>query len=560
MADPQIIDPHSYPGRPWPLSTLTTVVTDNYLLRGYRALQSRLNPDTLFFLGDLFDGGREWKTSRGKFVDPKWGRQRSGDEKKWVDTWHSKYGEDYWLKEYERFGDIFFDHYNDGGDAPGKWQRGKKMIASLPGNHDLGFGAQVQIPVRDRFEAFFGDVNRVDVVGNHTFVSVDAVSLSADTSEFKDAKDLTPIYGPVNDFLDGVKDMKRKAVQKELALWHGGDTGLQYDHRVEDLISADLGRLPKHDPSPGTANFPTILLSHVPLWREAGTPCGPQREHWPPTKPAKGSSGPVSPDNRNALTIAGGYQYQNVLSMSDSNKLLDKVGDVVNVFSGDDHDYCEVVHAHSYGSVLEITVKSLSMAMGVPTPGFQMVSLWNPVDEKGNTIAGAKTATLQTHMCLLPNQFHTYMKYVGFIIFSLVLLAVRAMLVPVLNLTPFALDPEATRPQHALLPTTSKSKLDPPDLRSSSSTNLLSTSSSSLGARNRSSSLTANGRWQAAPSKRRGGGMGPRINLDEDFYDTRRGRTDGRRVLGVVGREMWTSTWRVVWMACLFFVWLARER
>ena len=557
VADPQIIDPHSYPGRPWPLSTLTTVITDNYLLRSYRALQSRLSPDSVFFLGDLFDGGREWKTSRGKFVDPKWGRQRGSEEKRWVDTWHSKYGEDYWLAEYERFGDIFFDHFNEGGDVPGGWQRGKKLVASLPGNHDLGFGAQVQVPVRDRFEAFFGDANRVDVVGNHTIVSVDTVSLSADSSEYKDMKDLAPIYGPVNDFLDGVKSMKRKAVQEELALWHGLESGMRYDHHVEELVGADLDRLPKHDPGPGTADFPTILLSHVPLWREAGTPCGPLREHWPPTKPPKGSTDPVIPDHRNALTIAAGYQYQNVLSPADSNKLLDKIGNVINVFSGDDHDYCEVVHAHSSGSVLEITVKSLSMAMGVPTPGFQMVSLWNPVDENGNTIAGAKSQTVQTHLCLLPNQLHTYMKYVGFIIFSLVLLAIRAMLVPVLNLTPFALEPRTT-PAHSILPTSSKSKLEPPELRSHNSSANLSSSSSSLGARNRASSLTANGRWQS--SKRRGGGLGPRINLDEDFYDTRRGRTDGRRVLGVVGREMWTTTWRVAWMAVVFWVWLARER
>src|SRR6478609_5720087 len=96
VADPQIIDPHSYPGRPWPINPLTVLITDNYLRRGYRAMQRLLHPDSLFFLGDLFDGGREWKTREGKFVDPKWGRGRSKDEKKLVESWHNKYGEDFW--------------------------------------------------------------------------------------------------------------------------------------------------------------------------------------------------------------------------------------------------------------------------------------------------------------------------------------------------------------------------------------------------------------------------------------------------------------------------------
>ena len=570
VADPQLIDPHSYPGRPWPLSSLTTLVTDNYLLRGYRALQTHLAPDSVFFLGDLFDGGREWKTQRGKFVDPRFGKQRSGEEARWVDTWHRKYGEDYWMHEYKRFGDIFFKHFNDGGEAPGNWQRGRKLVASLPGNHDLGFGAQVQVPVRDRFEAFFGDVNRVDVVGNHTIVSVDTVSLSADSSEYKNTQDLTPIYGPVNKFLDGVGAAKRKAVQEEMSAWYEMDRKLQYDHRVEELDKSNLDRFPHNDPGAGAAELPTILLSHVPLYREPGTPCGPRREHWPPAQPPKGQSGPVNPDHRNAISISAGYQYQNVLSPEDSAKLIEKVGNVVHVFSGDDHDYCEIVHAEARGGVREITVKSLSMAMGVPTPGFVMASLYNPVDAKGNRIPDAPAQTMQTHLCLLPNQFNTFMKYAGFIVVSLVLLAVRAMLVPVLSLTPFALGPSEAFPANGgLLPVSAKDKdkLDPPDLRPNTPNNNLSSSSSAWGARAPNSSVTANGRWQSSKRvarQRPGGGSrwlgGPRIHLDEGFYDTRRGGTNGRQVLGVVGREMWTTTWRVTWMAVLFWVHLARER
>lgn len=581
LADPQIIDPHSYPSRPWPLAALTVLITDNYLRRGYQSLQAGLRPDSVFFLGDLFDGGREWKTRQGNFVDPKWGRGRSGEEKSWVGTWHKWYGEDFWLNEYIRFGDIFFNGFKEGGETAGAWQRGRKLVASLPGNHDLGFGAQVQVPVRDRFEAFFGDVNRVDVVGNHSIVSVDTVSLSADTSEYINAHDLRPIYGPPLQFLEDVQGLKKKAMDEELSVWFGKDRGLKHNHVVQEFDSADLGSFPKPKTLMEEADLPTILLSHVPLYREPGTPCGPNREHWPPTKPPAGQAAPVKPDHRNAISVAKGYQYQNVLSDVDSMNLIKKIGNVVHAFSGDDHDYCEVVHKADKGSVKEITVKSNNMAMGIPTPGFLMVSLWNPVDEAGRPIGGAAAEgkpTLQTHLCLLPNQIHTYMKYVSFIVVSLVLLALRALLVPVLNLTPFALGPETPKPKKGgFLPRYSDKKQDPPVQATygSGGTSGTSTHRFPSAARARGSSLSSGGgsaQWQAASkrsdSKKWRWGDGPRIRLDEEYYypDAGRKKDDGskgglgaRRTVGVVGREMWTCTWRVAWMAVLVWVWLTRS-
>ncbi|KAM5355257.1 hypothetical protein ACJ41O_001903 [Fusarium nematophilum] len=588
VADPQLIDPHSYPGRPWPLNPLTVAITDNYLRRGYNAMQRRLHPDSLFFLGDLFDGGREWKTRQGKFVDPKWGRHRSKSEKKLVQTWHNKYGEDFWLHEYERFGDIFLNGWNDGGEAPGSWQRGRKLVASLPGNHDLGFGAQVQVPVRDRFGAFFGDVNRVDVVGNHTIVSVDTVSLSADTSEYKHNHDLRPIFEPVNHFLDSVKATKRRAVEEELRHWHDVDGGLRYPHDVEELGRSNPAWAAKPDPDaegetipdPEGPEFPTILLTHVPLYRAPGTPCGPKREHWPPTKPSQGHDDPVFPDERNAIKVVAGYQYQNVLNEADSVKLVTSVGNVKHVFSGDDHDYCEVVHSEAKENVREITVKSMSMAMGVPTPGFLMVSMYNPVDAKGKPLPGAPEQTLQTHLCLLPNQIHTYMEYVVFIVVTLVLLALRAFLVPALSLTPFALQPERASAS-AVLPMY-KDKMDPPEAFPSRMTSSSGTSAHHLPSRlSAAAPRNANGRstspipstsprWQArrGPGAGRGarrwgwgGDGGPRIHLDNSFFDTgsRERRVGGRRALGVVGRELWTTTWRVAWMVVLFWVYLTRS-
>src|SRR5215471_16798705 len=83
IADPQLVDPHTYPGRPWPLSSLTIFFADLYLFRASSLLQQKLRPDTTFFLGDLFDGGREWATAT-----------TSSPEER-----YKGYGNDVWMKE-----------------------------------------------------------------------------------------------------------------------------------------------------------------------------------------------------------------------------------------------------------------------------------------------------------------------------------------------------------------------------------------------------------------------------------------------------------------------------
>ncbi|KAI1138211.1 cell division control protein [Hypoxylon sp. FL0543] len=580
VADPQIIDPHSYPGRPWPINPLTVIITDNYMRRSYTQLQKVLHPDTVFFLGDLFDGGREWKTAQGNFDDPEWAKDhRPAEEKKYLKAWHRKYGEDFWLQEYKRFGDIFYDNWNLGGVYPSPWQRGRKLISSLPGNHDLGFGAEVKVPARHRFSAYFGEPNRVDVIGNHTFVSVDTVSLSADTSSVKDKVDLRSIYAPAQEFLKEVKATKRRAVQKEVRFWRGDLEDLTWEMKVEDLSTADYSHPPTLDLGEDAPDFPTILLTHVPLYRDPGTPCGPMREHWPPAKPPKGQISPVLPDHRNAISVSGGYQYQNVLNMEDSVNLIKSIGNTIHAFSGDDHDYCEVVHSPELESVKEITVKSLSMAMGVPTPGFQMVSLYNPIDGQGNPLPGSPKTTLQTHLCLLPKQLSTYMTYAVLGFFTLLILIARAFLVPILNLEPFALDPvQNTR---AILPIfkaktegddggaydarpsssmTSSSKF--PSARVSSTRTRGQSLSNGLGPQARASSPNTKGKGSASPGKWGWGqNRGPRIEIRRDaYYDKgsawKPAASRSRSRLSVVGREIWTTSWRVAWMVLGFFAYL----
>lgn len=58
VADPQLIDNHTYPGRNAPLLRLSQHTVDVYLRQNYRALVRRLAPDYIVFLGDYLDNGR----------------------------------------------------------------------------------------------------------------------------------------------------------------------------------------------------------------------------------------------------------------------------------------------------------------------------------------------------------------------------------------------------------------------------------------------------------------------------------------------------------------------
>ncbi|KAJ4382858.1 hypothetical protein N0V86_002083 [Didymella sp. IMI 355093] len=331
VADPQLVDPHTYPGRPWPLNPLTIKYTDQYMRRAYSRIQTELYPDTVFFLGDLFDGGREWST-----------RTTKSPEKQ-----YQRYGDSYWMNEYRRFGNIFFKHWGDGGLQPRPGQPGRKFISSLPGNHDLGFAKGVQIGVRDRFHAYFGDGNRIDVIGNHTFVSIDSVSLSA--LGVPSSQDLEALWKPTVDFLAGAKEQKRKQIQRELRVQQGLRPYPGFEHREIESQNLAKATLPH-------ANDQVTEHALRPL-----------REHWPPTPPPSGQTDPLEHDERNAISVSGGYQYQNVMNKEISADIASKIGDIRYAFSGDDHDYCELTHrgyASGGGGIKEITVKSISWAMG----------------------------------------------------------------------------------------------------------------------------------------------------------------------------------------------------
>ena len=406
LADPQLIDPHTYPGRPWPLSTLTIKHTDQYLRRSFHALDTILDPETIFFLGDLFDGGREWSTGSSESPEGRW----------------HKYGDKYWMGEYDRFGKIYHSQWKRSSKTSTHSKR--KLISSMPGNHDLGLGHGIQLPVRTRFETYFGLGNRVDSVGNHTFVSIDSVSLSAKL-QFEGNHGVQPesaLWEPTEEFLDNIQNLKHRVSSRNRHLQLGlPENVLQNATAVnlDELSPADQWTIPKDSMLPES---PTIVLSHVPFWRDPDTPCGPLRERYPP---ALGKTyDPDAKDKDNAIAVAFGYQYQNVLAKELSSEILKVIGNVKHVFSGDDHDYCELIHKDldpDQPSVPEITVKSTSYAMGVRKPGFLLVSLWNPLDG-----ADPPKQTIQTHLCLLPDQLGILITYLQLILLTILVLAIHS--------------------------------------------------------------------------------------------------------------------------------------
>ncbi|CCD22268.1 putative lipid phosphatase CDC1 NDAI_0A01100 [Naumovozyma dairenensis CBS 421] len=303
FADPQIMDAHSYPGRPVIVNYLTRVMLDHYHERNWKYVHYYLDPDTNFFLGDLFDGGRYWD-------------------------------DDYWLKEYTRFNKIF----------PKKQSR--MTVMSLPGNHDIGFGDTVIESSLERFTTYFGDPSAYVDVGNHTFVLVDTISLS-------------------------------------------------------DKLNSNVSEVPKkflNEFAMGSHPMTKILLTHVPLWRNANQQkCGSLRE------------------SKKAFPIQKGDQYQTVIDLELSQEVLSKIQPSL-LFSGDDHDYCQIQHSYTANGMTkhaeEITVKSCAMNMGISRPAIQLLSLYNPNRKSGND-------TYQTEMCYLPDPYKPIKMYLLMTIVSL---------------------------------------------------------------------------------------------------------------------------------------------
>ncbi|CAA7401135.1 unnamed protein product [Spirodela intermedia] len=240
-----------------------------------------------------------------------------------------------WKESLNRFKHIFYLKER-GRDADIK-------LYYLSGNHDIGYsGLHSHHPeVISRFEKDFGLRNYRFSVQKVDFIVIDAQTLDGPTK--------------------------------------GNFTSLTWDF-IKNISK---------DPSPNSR----VLLTHIPLHRPDGTPCGPHR---------------VSPIINQRVSHAGpdqGITYQNYLTEKTSEKLLELIKPML-VLSGHDHDQCSVTHSTSFGPVVEHTLGTVSWQQGNLYPSFMLLSVFAPAVI--NTTQGHQVST---SLCFLPRQTHIYIWY-----------------------------------------------------------------------------------------------------------------------------------------------------
>ncbi|KAJ7346765.1 Metallo-dependent phosphatase-like protein [Mycena albidolilacea] len=228
----------------------------------------------------------------------------------------------------------------------------------ISGNHDTGLGISDEFSEKaeTRYTSHFGPLNSRGTIANNTIIFLNAPGLVDEDSQHHRSN------------YDG------KSVP-------GGPVELVQSY----------AKSPAQDP--------VILFTHIPLSRPDRADCGPNRE-------------------RGTIRRGTGFGYQNTLGKPVTDFLLQTLRPSV-IFSGDDHDYCE--YTHSYNSdgktreAREVTVKSLSMAMGIRRPGFQLLSLVQPQGSSSHADS----------LCLLPDQLGIYLStYIPLLVLSLLVLCV----------------------------------------------------------------------------------------------------------------------------------------
>jgi len=325
VADPQLLGPRSYPGRPQWINLLTQFIVDFNLRKSWR-VASKLHPDVVVFMGDLMDDGR---------VDVP-------------------------LSEYEQYVNRFNRTFTLHG-TPAFY---------LPGNHDVGLGRNpgwFSPDARQRFEQTSGPTNQVIHINDRLLVFIDAPRLVDE------------------------EQSRRAAGQSYQHVIHNeqhSKSVINFVQQVADTYAND--------------DRPRVLLSHIPLSRSPQAHCGPLRE-------------------KGTISRGGGIGYQNLLDEDTTQFLLESLKPTV-IFSGDDHDYCEVTHSYQLNDsddvkvAREVSIKSFSMAMGIRRPGFQVMSVPFP--------AAPDSIGFVDRPCELPDQVGLYLHvYIPAILCCVALLA-----------------------------------------------------------------------------------------------------------------------------------------
>ena len=219
IADPQLIDQHTYPSRSSVLLKLSKLTVDNYIYKNYISLIRILEPDMIVFLGDLMDNGRE-----------------SSD--------------DYYEGEFGRFNRIFLNPIKS---------RQIEVITGVPGNHDIGWANGVTQHSLERFNRHFGASNKLINLQNHDLILLDDVTMTNTENE--------SLSRPIYDFLKGMRSspkQRTRILMQHVTLWrdHNVKTcgperesknlfpiskGYQYQTVIDEAHSMDILKSVKPD-------------------------------------------------------------------------------------------------------------------------------------------------------------------------------------------------------------------------------------------------------------------------------------------------------------------------
>ncbi|KAF9418954.1 hypothetical protein BGZ94_009549 [Podila epigama] len=423
IADPQLTDWYSYHQSGF-LLTLVQTYTDLYMRRSFSHLHRKLMPDAVLFLGDLLDGGRETtdrtvrEQNRERFMERVFQSKYTALNQNPVVV--DKDEGDNFSREF-----LQQDKSKDGDSHESRIMAQSTTAAASEETHYSVDYTNIPLSAREKDEARqSGKSLRLYMAGNHDIGFGNAVIQSMVTQYKKD-------YGSLN---YEIQLGNHSLVVLDTLSFSSNVTSIREEsQRFLDSLRQE------------TPTLPRILFTHVPLFRLDTTYCGDQRE------------------TSQLILNRDGYQYQNMVTPELSKQILESVWPEA-VFSGDDHDWCEIGHAYSKRDEAmekddgaaepspkmmmtlapETTLRTFSFAQGIHQPAFVMLSLYNPqgiqsnnfVASPGTRLTGLPAATLgesesgflarpsgastfEYGECMLPNQLRIYLVYAGLFALSL---------------------------------------------------------------------------------------------------------------------------------------------
>ncbi|KAF9098272.1 hypothetical protein BGX29_007718, partial [Mortierella sp. GBA35] len=334
VADPQLTDWMSYHQSGLVLA-LVEMYTDIYMKRSFSRLHASLRPDAVLFLGDLNDGGRisnndTFEKNKARFFEWVFSTRSHGwnQEPIVTDALEGDGDDD----------DILVYNSNNIRKRQELTKEEKAENVDIIGYYRQRFEAPLDAVERQSIREA-GKSLRLYVAGNHD-VGFGNTLIRSSMARYK------RVFGSVN---YEVKVGNHSLVVLDTLALSSNISSIRHEsQQFLDHIKQESPTLPR------------ILFTHVPLYRPDATYCGKERE------------------TKQLILDRKGEQYQNMVNKTLSREILEGIQPDM-VFSGDDHDWCEVAHPTTEDNFTpEVTLRTFSFAQGIHQPSFVMMSLFNP--------------------------------------------------------------------------------------------------------------------------------------------------------------------------------------